>query len=332
MRRFIGRIGLGAAVMCAAPAFADGDLAVCNRTSYVFDLALGLETRDAAATRGWFRIEPGQCRTVMQGTMEVDAIFVHVRPDPVYPDAPLATAGHIELCIAPDDFVIAGARRCPSARQQLASFTEVKPSASADGLMVQIAEEADYEPEQARLAGIQRLLVLAGYDAEPIDGIEGRKTENALAQFLRDRKRAEPPAQIADLIELLLAAARPTGAGFSWCNDTSHVVMAAIGVEEKGAIVTRGWFRVLAGRCLRPQIPGKHRRLYTFGEAVDAEGRTIRRGERALAWGGDVVLCAREHRFEIAEHGNCGERGLAATGFVAVDLGTRGEATVRFGE
>ena len=50
-----------------APARAD--LQFCNKTSYVLDLALGLEEKGAAATRGWFRVDPGQCRTVLQGAL-----------------------------------------------------------------------------------------------------------------------------------------------------------------------------------------------------------------------------------------------------------------------
>ena len=30
------------------------------------------------------------------------------------------------------------------------------------------------------------------------------------------------------------------GLGFSWCNETPHAVMAALGIEQKGAITTRG--------------------------------------------------------------------------------------------
>jgi peptidoglycan hydrolase-like protein with peptidoglycan-binding domain len=48
-----------------------------------------------------------------------------------------------------------------------------------------LAEDSEYDDEQARLAGIQRLLVIAGYDAAPIDGVDGPKTQAALAAFLK---------------------------------------------------------------------------------------------------------------------------------------------------
>lgn len=329
-RSALPALALAGALVSASPARAD--LRTCNSTSYVFDLALGLETKDTAATRGWFRIDPGQCRTVLSGAIEASRIYVHVRPHPVYPDAPLSLARHAELCVAQGHFVVAGARKCPSAGQFMAPFTEVKPGEAEDGQVVRIAEEAGYAEDQARLAGIQRLLVVAGYDAEPIDGIEGRKTDAALARFLRDgglESDLEAPA----LFEALLKSAQSAATvGLSWCNDTKYAVMAALGSEEKGAIITRGWYRVPAGDCLRPPSSGKPARLYSFAEAVDEEGRPVRRGDKPLAWGGAVVLCTRELKFEIADHRGCAERGLNATGFVAVELKSQSPAVVRFKE
>ena len=37
----------------------------------------GLEEKDAAATRGWFRVDPGQCKTVLQGALTADKAYVH---------------------------------------------------------------------------------------------------------------------------------------------------------------------------------------------------------------------------------------------------------------
>jgi uncharacterized membrane protein len=324
-------LALAALPTAVLPTAVRADLSVCNRTSYLFDLALGLETKDGAATRGWFRIDPGSCRVVLSSGMEANRMFIHVRPLALYPDAPLSLARHADLCIAQGNFVVAGARRCPSAGQFLAPFAEVKPSGSEQGRTVRLAEEADYSEEQARLAAVQRLLVIAGYDAEPIDGIEGPKTESAIAQFLREHKL---PADIeaSALLEALVKAARPDTGGLSWCNDTKYAVMAALGSEEKGAIVTRGWYRVPAGGCLRAPTTGKPGRLYSFGEAVDDAGRAVRQGDKPLAWGGAVVLCTREAMFEIADHRGCAQRGLNATGFAAVEGASPKAAVVRFRE
>ena len=59
---------------------------------------------------------------------------------------------------------------------------------------------------------------------------------------------------------LLIEAARnPEGVGFSWCNDTNYPVMASLGFDEMGAIVTRGWYRVDSGQCVRPDLRGDPR-------------------------------------------------------------------------
>src|SRR5258708_32338705 len=119
-----------------------------------------------------------------------------------------------------------------------------------------LGEEADYDPAQAKLAGVQRLLVIAGYDANPIDGLEGKKTTAALDQFLKDRRLPADAANGATFFSVLLDAVKEAdGLGFSWCNETPFAVMAAIGIDENGAVTTRGWYRVAAGKCGKPDLP-----------------------------------------------------------------------------
>jgi uncharacterized membrane protein len=316
--------------LSALPARAD--LQLCNRTSYVLDLALGLEDKSAVATRGWFRLDPGQCRAVLAGAIEAERIYVHARALAVYGPAPMPQSGHADFCVADGNFVIAGAKTCPRGGERLARFTAVVPSASEQGLTASLAEEADYDPEQARLAGIQRLLVVAGYDANPVDGIAGKKTESALAQFLKDHRLAADAATATNVFDLMVEALKQSdGIGFSWCNDTAYTAMAALGVDERNSVVTRGWYRVEPGKCVKPDLAGDVRRVYSFAEAVDKDGRTVNRGDKPLAWGGTTTLCTRDMRFEIADQADCPGRGLTATGFAIVDMTGRG-TTVRFKE
>ena len=65
-------LAMAAVVGLTAPARAD--LQFCNKTSYVLDLALALEENGAAATRGWFRVDPGACRSVLQGAISADKV------------------------------------------------------------------------------------------------------------------------------------------------------------------------------------------------------------------------------------------------------------------
>jgi uncharacterized membrane protein len=321
---------LAAVLWCALTTPARADLQICNRMSYVVETALGIEDKGATATRGWFRIDPGQCRTVMQGEVQAESLYLHARALAVYGASPLPQSGHADFCVANENFVISAARACRPGHKP-ARFTQVKPTENEKGLTAYLAEEAEYTDEQARDAGIQRLLVIAGYDATPIDGIRGSKTDAALLQFINDNKLTATAAGRSDFFDTLIAAAqKPDGVGFAWCNDTSHVVMAALGIEERGSIVTRGWYRVEPGKCLRPDLKGQVRKLYSFAEAISGDGQVVKRADRPLAWGGETILCTRNVKFELSEHRDCVDNGLTAAGFATVELASKGGTTVRF--
>jgi uncharacterized membrane protein len=314
---------------------ARADLQLCSRMSFVVEAAIAIADNGAAATRGWFRINPGQCRTVIQGPTPGETLYLHARALPVYGGSPLPQAGHADFCVGADTFTLPATQSCNRTGQRTARFTAVKPSETDKGLVAYLAEDAEYTDEQARDAGIQRLLVIAGYDANPIDGIRGEKTDAALVQFIADNRLENTAAGRADFFDLLMAAAqKPNGAGFAWCNETRNVVMAALGFEDQGNVVTRGWYRVAPGKCLRPDFSGKPRRLYSFGEAIGADGQPIKDAGKAVAlpvaWGGSTILCTRNVKFELSDHKDCGSNGLTATGFATVELAGSSGTTVQF--
>ncbi|WP_079539320.1 DUF1036 domain-containing protein [Bradyrhizobium lablabi] len=310
------------------PAYAD--LKLCNRMSYVVEVAIGIDDKAATATRGWFRIDPAACRVVAQGTLTADRILLHARALGVYGSSPIPQNGGDTLCIAPDNFVIAAARQCRSG-QSPAPFTQVNPTKADDGnLVAYLAEDSEYDDDQARLAGIQRLLVIAGFDAAPIDGVDGPKTQGALAAFLKSRGMTPDIVQTPNFFSMMIDAVQsPSSTGLTWCNDTPHKIMAAVATDDGKAVTSRGWYRIDPGKCLHPDVTGPPKQIFSFAEAVDAENRTIKLKDRALSWGGARELCTRESKFETTEQGDCGTRGFAATGFAAVDLSSGGK-TLRF--
>jgi uncharacterized membrane protein len=242
--RRISSLGFALAALVASWLPARADLKLCNRMSYVIESAIGVEDKGVVATRGWFRMDPGQCRTIVQGDLAYDHLYVHARALPVYGASPLPQTGQADLCVAAGDFIIAAARNC-RAGQQPVRFNEIKPSDVEGVPTAYLAEDAEYDDTQARDAGIQRLLVIAGYDASPIDGVRGTKTDAALTLFLQDNKLPPTSAGRSDFFNVLVdAAQKPGNSRFSWCNDTGVTVMAALGAEENGAVVTRGWYRV----------------------------------------------------------------------------------------
>ncbi len=312
----------------AAPAHAD--LKLCNRMSYVVEAAIGIDDKAATATRGWFRIDPAACRVVAQGTLTADRILLNARALSVYGSSPIPQNGGDTLCIAPENFVIAAARQCRPG-QTPAPFTQITPTPTDDGnLVAYLAEDSEYDDEQARLAGIQRLLVIAGYDAAPIDGVDGPKTQAALAAFLKNRGLTPDIVQAPNFFTAMIDAVQsPSATGLTWCNDIPHKIMAAVATDDGKAVTSRGWYRIEPGKCLHPDVTGQPKQIFSFAEAVDAENRTIRVKDRPLNWGGTTQLCTRENKFEINEQGDCGTRGLAPIGFAAVDMSGGGK-TLRF--
>jgi uncharacterized membrane protein len=316
--------------LLASVAPAHADLKLCNRMSYVVEAAIGIDDKAATATRGWFRIDPAACRVVVQGTLTADRILLNARALGVYGSSPIPQNGGDTLCIASDNFVIAAARQCRSG-QTPAPFTQITPTATEDGnLVAYLAEDSEYDDDQARLAGIQRLLVIAGYDAAPIDGVDGPKTQTALAAFLKSRGLAPDIVQAPNFFAAMIDAVQsPSSIGLTWCNDTPHKIMAAVGTDDGKTVISRGWYRIEPGKCLHPDVVGQPKQIFSFAEAVDADNRAVKFRDKPLNWGGATQLCTRESKFEISEQGDCGTRGLAATGFTAVDMSSGGK-TLRF--
>ncbi len=77
----------------SSPHRARADLKLCNRMSYVVEAAIGIDDKSATATRGWFRIDPAQCRVVVQGTLTADRILLHARALSIYGASPVAQNG-----------------------------------------------------------------------------------------------------------------------------------------------------------------------------------------------------------------------------------------------
>lgn len=326
--------GIAAAALAALPLPARADFQICNRMSYVVEAAVGLQESGALVTRGWFRVDPGQCKVTIDGTLTAERFYIHARALPVYGTSPSPQSGYAELCVGKQNFIVpAAGRGCARPGQQLVRFTEVKPYPSDTGWTAYLTEEAEYDDEQARLAGVQRLLTINGYDANPIDGLKGKKTDTAIAAFLKDRGLPPEGASAPAFFDVLLEAAqRPEGPGFVWCNETGNTVMAAIANEDKGTVISRGWYRIEPGKCARPEVLARARRVYSYAEAVDGNGQVIKRGGKPLAWGGRVMLCTREAAFEVSDHKECGSRGLNAAGFASVELAAQGATTLRFKE
>lgn len=333
MREAVASLAAAFVVAAALAAPAAAETRLCNRTSVVTEAAIGVAVDETAATRGWFRLDPGQCRAILQTAEAPGRLFLHTRPRGEPPGARLGQPNQRQLCIGEGDFLVPAAQSCRQQGHVMAPFAEVRPTVVEGIAVLFLSEEADYDLPQARRAGIQRLLTRLGYDPGPIDGLEGPKTDGAMRAFVTDLNLPADAAALPDIFDRLLAALRAgEGPGFAWCNDTAHRVMAALGTEEGGRLVTRGWYRIDAGTCLKPPLDGSPQRVFSFAEAVDGEGRPVLRQGRPLTFGGETPGCIRASEFEITGTEDCAAHGGLPAQFMAVPFDGRRRASLRFRE
>ncbi len=117
---------LGALLTLFAAIQAQAGLNFCNRTSYRVETAIGLEKRPNVGTRGWFRLDPGECKQVTDSTLDADMVYVHSRTQPIYGTAPAPEGGQAELCVRDGDFAIADGCNCLLSQQ--VCFSAARPS------------------------------------------------------------------------------------------------------------------------------------------------------------------------------------------------------------
>ncbi len=309
-----------------------GEYRLCNQTGYILDAALAVQARQTTASQGWFRIYPGQCQVILSRTQEGERYLVYTRTPDAYDNAPIPSDATDLICVAREEFLIAGAERCADPRNRLVSFSDVTEDAVGEIGQTILAGAASMDKEQARIAGLQRLLAIAEYDPGDINGNDGEKTEQALDAF---RRRAGIDAGDSDarLFEALLAAAVDgvRANGLTYCNDTVWTIFAATGITKDGTTNVEGWFELPAGECqqaIREPLSGGL--LHSFAQAHDGNGFPVILDGVPLRWGGEFEFCTKPTRFEISEHADCRVRGLNVTGFTADEIGDTRGRVIRF--
>jgi uncharacterized membrane protein len=96
---------------------------------------------------------------------------------------------------------------------------------------------------------------------------------------------------------LFLAAmlgAMPAKGALIVCNQTSYVIDTAIGYQERLDAVTRGWARIVPGKCANIYpLPLNGPAYYLYAKSSQMHSGPGR------AWGGNVRLCARDGNFTL---------------------------------
>ncbi len=299
------------------------DYTFCNRTSYAVTIAVGIKNGALLATRGWWIIPAGECKVVIKGPLTQSTYFSFARSSFAHTGPIRTWGGTNNLCTGKGNFQASGdgTNQCgPGYVAQ--GFAKVDTSGNA-GWLTTLSENSSFKNmEQARVAGLQRLLSDIGTFTGPIDGIAGPKFNEALAQIRAALSVSASDA--AGLYNKLHAEATrlQTAAGLTFCNRTQDIIWTAFGKVTQDKTQSKGWYRLQPEQCekvIKERLTEPF--IYAFGAAERSEGVPE-------TWGGNKPFCTKESTFDFDDSTNCPGKGFTSTGFFQID--TLGRAGVVF--
>lgn len=313
--------------LSASPAAANYSL--CNKTSYALSAAIGYVEGDRLATRGWWRLRPGQCKVVLNETANPGRYFVYGEAVPGH-RGPLRTwSGETLLCVEQSGFFnLRNQEICRDDPTRQRPFFDVEVTAAAGGSwQTDFAESANYTVYSAEVAGVQRLLADIGKNPGSIDGTPGRDTQRMIVQYRKEKGLGDDATINDELIDALIedANAREAKLGFFYCNKTNGPLWTAIAAPgEDDSYVSRGWWRLEPAACAKI-VKGELARDHYYVYASMEDGR----GDHPLV-GGDKAFCVNAVKFELANNDPCADRDLDEALFRRVDIGGAASSTYDF--
>lgn len=304
---------------------ATADYTFCNRTSFAAQIAVGVRNGGLWLTRGWWTVPAGECKVVVKGALTQPVYYVFARSAFAHTGPVRTWGGAQTLCIGNGAFQATsdGTEEC-SAAYEPQGFAKVETEGKS-AWTTTLSEAAEIKTmEQARVAGLQRLLYDLGRFDGPIDGTAGPKFNDALTAARTELGIG--PGDTAGLYAKLLAEATriQATAGLTFCNRTQDVIWTALGQDYQGKKESKGWWRLQPGQCakvIKDRLDD--RTMYGFGVADRIEGTPE-------TWGGTEQFCTRNSSFEIEEVKDCTARGFSSTGFMKIETAGRAGLTFEF--
>jgi uncharacterized membrane protein len=302
---------LGLLALAAMTAPAHAALTLCNRTSYILYAATTAIQSPRSETEGWTRIAPGDCQIARKEPLTAETYLVHARSSLAHSGPARAWGGAYPVCVKDANFSIKQAVTQPYCT---AEDTFALPFAPVDNhgksvWTMNFDETPAMSLTEAQLAGVKRLLKDNGYAIARIDGKPDKSTGAALSDF-RKRMHFAADAGNAELFAALEKQARNriAPAGYTICNETGEALLAALGQNDGGKPVSRGWWTVEPGACAKTiTTPLNGAPVYLLAQRKS--GGTL--------VGGAQRFCTTTSAFEIRGNENCGARGFAELGFAA---------------
>lgn len=301
----------------------------CNKSSYALSAAIGYVDGDRLATRGWWRLRPGQCKVVLTEQAKPGRYFVYAEAIPGH-KGPLRTwSGDTALCVENNGFFnLRNQDVCRDDPMRQRKFFNVEVTEAADGAwQTDFTEASTYTVYSAEVAGVQRLLSDVGRDAGRVDGAMGRATQRALANFRKEKGLPDGYNIDDDLIDALIedANAREAKLGFFYCNKTNEAIWSAVAEpQESDVYQSKGWWKIEPGECakiIKGALEKDH--YYVYGLIEDSAG------DRTLT-GGETNFCINLVMFSAANDLACSDQDLEEVAFRKIEIGGAESATFDF--
>jgi uncharacterized membrane protein len=320
---------LATALVSFAGSGAEAKYSLCNKTSYALSAAIGYVDGDRLATRGWWRLRPGQCKVVLTEQTNPGRYFVFAEGIPGHRGPMRTWSGETPLCVEASGFFnLRNQEVCRDdpARQRNFFDVEVTPAAGGNW-QTDFAEAANFTVYSAEVAGVQRLLYDIGRNTGNIDGSLGRETQRLLAAYRKENALGEGSSIDDELIDALIedANGREAKLGFFYCNKTDTELWTAIAIPGDNDVYnSRGWWKLQPAECAKI-VKGQLTRDHYYVYALVEDGRD----ERRLA-GGDRAFCVNAVKFDVEGGSACAEQDLEEAIFRRVDVGGAASSTFDF--
>jgi len=288
---------------------AQAALTLCNRTSYILYAATSAVQSPKSEAQGWLRLAPGECRLARKEALTAESYLVYARSGIAHSGPSRAWGGAYPVCVKDTNFSIRQTVTQPYCNTDDSYALPFAPlgNRGQSAWTVHFDDDPAMSLTEAQLAGVKRLLKDNGYKIEAIDGSPDKATGAALVDF-RKRMNFASNAGNAELFQTLeqQAGRKIAPAGYTVCNDSRDALLVALGQQEGGQQVSRGWWTVQPGACAR---------AVTTALNSDAVYVLARKKTGAVLVSGSKKFCVTPVVFDIQGAENCSARGFNEQGF-----------------
>ena len=307
---------------------AQAKYSLCNKTSYALSAAVGYVDGDRLATRGWWRLRPGQCKVVLTEQTNPGRYFVYAEAISGHKGELRTWSGETSLCVENFGFFsLKNQDVCRDDPSRQRKFFDVDVTAEAGGnWQTDFAESRNYTVYSAEVAGVQRLLADTGRQSGRVDGAMGAATKRAIDAYRKEKGFSSGKGITDELVDALIdeANTRDSKLGFFYCNKTDNAVWSAIAEPDGDNYASKGWWKIEPGDCAKI-LKGdlQHDHYYVYG-AIE-EGMNERR-----ITGGEKAFCVNAVMFDVDNALTCADQDLDQAMFRRIEIGGSPSATFDF--